>query len=351
MYRFMCICKDPAGMKNIVPIVHELRARGEAVVLVANGKGSELLTGKEAFYSALDLANLTHLHEPSIVITDMSSGGGVGCDFVKAHSDIMTIAIQDFWGARLLTDWRDARPTHIVVNDPVGKRLVLEAWPDYSTEQIIVSGYPSLDVCTPNPDVIATCRAKLREVYGVDSDRKVVFYAGQLGASGETLETIIEELAVYSDNVFLIVASHPRLDSYCAARIAWDRAIAHEKHFPWSTCMTHMPFNDVVRGADIVIGMYSTTLVDAAVMRKPVISVMFPDLGAKELSRETGGLLTSFPLGDLKCCHTVKRRSSLDKALHAGLEGDLPTPAMIRNLNMHFAVDGKNTARLVDKIR
>ena len=98
MSRFWTVMKDTGGTNGASPVVLALRAMGHEVLLITNGWATENLKedhGQVAYESAQAVMDNHEL--PDILITCMSSKGGVGRDLVHPLSKrgVITVAIQD----------------------------------------------------------------------------------------------------------------------------------------------------------------------------------------------------------------------------------------------------------------
>ena len=346
------ICKDPGGTAGVLPIFYKLRELGKEVTLFANGKAVDLLPEIESDFKAYKSAEellKDNLVLPEILVTSMCSKGGVGRDLVPMLRglDIPTVALQDFWGSRLGTDWKDPQywPECICVNDPVASKIVLKAWPDFSEERIQITGYPALDQYA-NYDPVQS-RVKMRQKLGIVGNIPVILFAGQVQGTGDVIETVIEASNKLEDEISLIIREHPRMRDDAPKEITkWEKAI---ESFNNGSLVESSSFDTslVLAAADVVLGAFSTVLVHAAVLQKEVIAVLFPDQGMAEFRRQGGGFRDEFPLVSLGCAVQAKDQKNLseflDKALNEGL-------GLEKNQEQTFCLDGKNAERVVQKV-
>src|SRR3989344_9218385 len=180
-------------MHAVLPVATELSASGYTVHLVANGKAAEHLAKDACTYFPTTDAQmvLDRYGTPDVLLTSMCSGGGVGRDLVPLlQGKSITVAVQDQWGARLLTDWKDEqyRPDHILVNDDVGKRIVLKAWSEYDPDRVKVTGYAALDKL--HGFDVAQVRRTTRALLGLKEETRVVYFSGQLDGTAAALDQL-----------------------------------------------------------------------------------------------------------------------------------------------------------------
>ena len=230
---------------------------------------------------------------------------------------IKTVALQDFCGARLNTDWADMqyRPDHIIVNDSVGSALVKKAWSDFNPEQIKIIGYPVYDGYH-NFD-IASAAEQAKKKLRVKQDKPIILFVGQLKGSAETLSEVVNVLNYLQANVYLYPKIHPRMKDDLPQELkSWNETV-NRSIVPVlkDNEQNRLSAEEAISVATVVIGMYPTMLVHAALLRKQCISVLFPEIGLKELRRNSGGLLDSFPLAQLGCCANVRDKDSLQETL------------------------------------
>jgi hypothetical protein len=325
--------------------VHRLANGVSVKALEAAGQQFETATGPEEVLSRRGI--------PDVLLTSMCSDGGIGRDLVPlVRSGTVVVAVQDQWGGRLNTDWRDAvyRPNYVVVNDPVGVRLVREAWPDFPAERIHALGYAALDSLAHFSREFA--RSEVRGPFGLGIVDAVplIYVSGQLHGSGAMLEALAGALPKeFSGHVWL--GKHPRMDeSNPALAEEWGR---------WNTAATRLPVlhrnfacSELLRiaAADVVVSMFSTALMHAAALRVPAISIVFPgSVMQQAYVRETGGLLSVHPLVELGCVagstSVPMLREHLSDALRGALIKQL-TPAQ----DAFLRVDGMTGQRIAQFI-
>jgi hypothetical protein len=263
-----------------------------------------------------------------------------------------TVALQDFPGARLLTDWRDVqfRPDYIVVNDSVASLIVLHAWTE-QLPKILVSGYPSLDVLHGYP--VEAKNVSLRSRFGIGKNDFVVLFAGQVGRTGSVMQEVCSALTMLQKytwlrKIWFVPRFHPRMmtDAKDEA-VKWNGALTslHPKIRVLDTQVgvKDVTIMDVLAMSNVAVSAFSTTLQEAAVFRKDAIAMLSEEAGQKQFLEETGGVMKEYPLVALKCV----KRASTDRECYK-----LLSESMQRGLRLSeeqksaFQVDGKNAARL-----
>ena len=344
------VCKDPGGTAGILPVARCLRAMGVSVLVVATGKAKDLVTDEDGPLVRCDslvdglLSQVDRL--PDVIVTSMCSQGGLGRDLTLQYKgQIPIVALQDFWGARLLTDWLVARPDIICVNDQVGVGLVRKAWPDFPSNGIRVTGFPALDKYS-SPALrngLSDQAQQLREQVGVLDDQPLVLVTGQLQSVGELFEAVVDSLNATSVPTSLMASTHPRMVEEEAKRCrqALEGFRGQQVSLPPGT-----PFEVAIAAADLVVAMYSTTLVEAVCLGVPAISVLFPASGQRHLEDDTGGLLTEFPLTPLGLCPRATSRLELNALIHSVVTGQHHPPAVWAP----SWLDGQNVKRVAQVI-
>lgn len=349
-YDVWMVVKDAAGLNNLLPVLEYLAGLSHApsVLLIANGKASEYLARTEQdFVSADKIESLVTRHaSPKILVTSMCSDGGIGRNLVPIlrKQGAVIIAVQDFWGARLGSEWKEIqyRPDFITTNDEIGRSIIQHLWSDFLPDHIVTTGFPSLD---KYKGINVREESKtVRKVLGLKSDIPIVLFFGQ-GAG--TAHALSELVAVLEDapECYFIPRPHPRamkkeeiplwqktlsrfsgkvvVDWFCQCRP--DQLVA--------ACSAHQ---------GVVVSMFSTTLVEAAAVRAPAISILYPKVGMRAMHEEVPGL-TQNPVvaGGSAACAT--NRDQLKELIRK---------ALCKKLNLgkaqkrQFPLDGRNAERV-----
>lgn len=352
MRSVLAVMKDHGGMQAVMPVVAILRRLGVQITLVTNGKATNLLSnqGEEVMTYQTAEEALKQLDPfPDILLTSMCSEGGIGRDLVpllrKYHPSIRVVALQDSWGTRLWTDWAlpKYRPDFICVNDQIGTELVKRAWPDFNTEHIKVLGYAMFDQYA-HIDRISACKSA-RKKLDLDHNQRVILYCGQTVASGQTLYELIQTLSSLEYQYRLMPRQHPRMatDAPSIEAELWHKAEDEARYPLLRTTCTPM---EAIAASDLVIGMFSTMLVEAACLRKPTVSIMYPKLGQAWFEKVSDGGQTRYPLESLGACSTARDPKQLREVLEEFFQdGTLHQEFAQKNA---FPLDGKNAERIAE---
>ncbi len=310
---YLAFCKDTGGTEGVLPVAMQLRELGHIVSVIADegSRGAQMCAdrGIDGFRIAQNAEEIRMWtkRKPDGIITSMCGGDSVGRDSVALWRDVCpTFALQDAWGARLLTDWKDPtyRPDYLIVNDEYGKRIVQKAWPEFQENRIVVFGYPALDrYYNFDFDVRQSIKKILRGVLGLKEDWPVVLFAGGGACTSYAFHELVEALNDIGKPVYLIPRPHP----------AMKKKVSPEEMSRWHKSLADLRFGSVIDTShdsqtssyiflsDVVCGMFSTVQVEAAVLRKTVISILYPEHGQAAYQQITGGLMSEFPLVKLGC--------------------------------------------------
>lgn len=347
------VVKDPGGTNATVRVVNELRALGKEVKLFSNGKAAEILTerGMEhtANPSAVSIleAVFSEGKRPELILTSMCSQGGLGKYLVPLawHHDIATVAVQDFWGARLKTDYCDSQfwPDRIIVPDEVGRRLVLESWDDYGEENVCVSGWVAFDSLATFD--CAAAGEKVRKRFGLVKPWPIVGFFGHPDGNAETAHEVVRALNENADPVYFFPRWHPRASTDDAADhertktevLAFSSGERIETN---SISSKELTTDDIVGASKVVVSIFSTTLVQAAHLGKEVVSVLYPQYGMRRWHEITK--LEGFPLTDLGCSALVGEYDGLRRTLRGAITDTLGLGDAQRRL---LPTDGRSARR------
>lgn len=366
----ICVSKDPGDLEGMLPVVRDLRQTHEVAFFVS-GKALDLMMARNLFVDGLpgnlelrqtltgdqfipcaepdDILGL--YPRPQMLVTGMSSGGGVGRDLVPfLHGFCPTVALQDFWGARLWTDWHDIlyRPDYLTVNDPVGRSIVIHAWPDMVESQIPITGFPALDRYAGYDSVAAN-----REVHDrldLSEGMPIVLFGGQVKGTGQVLQELVDCLNEMGRDIYFIPRMHPRMEQDSPADIQlWERAL---ESFTGGTIIRDTSafpkIQPLAAAASVTLSMFSTCLIEAACLGRPNIAMLYPEQGARKFREDNGGVMNEFPLVSLHCSLKAEDRTELYWLLEKVLDGHID---MSEAQAKHFRQDGGNAKRVADFIR
>lgn len=359
MATIWCVCKDAGGTNGLLPVARELRAMGHSVTLVAN-EGSPSVgilraTGEKPIAGGTVMEMAEDGACPMAIVTDMSTGGGVGRDLIPLlPHNCMTFALQDYWGGGLMNEWREPkfRPGAILVGDNIGAEAVRAAWPEFNPERIVATGYPALDKYARAGGIVAEAE-RMKTAHAVEFVPSV-FYAGST-FNGRGLRCLVEAIEGTHRRVDLIARPHPGMKQNEPEEVpVWEDAerryrklgagykIVAPSREEWST-------PSLIAAADVTVSAYSTCLLEAVMLRKPNITLWTSEVREAFMSKERGfgGLLNGFPPATLGCTEQAENADELADLLALSFAGGLDLSVAQER---HYPADGKNARRAAEFI-
>ncbi len=347
--------KDPGGTANGLPVAKRLHELGDDVACYTEGKASEILTKEKLRHVSLTkgVGEINFSPMPDLFVTSMCSGGGAGKDAMPVlRGKAVTVALQDFPGARLLTDWMsvECRPDNLVVNDKAAEQIAREAWAE-KTPKILIAGYPSLDALYGYP--IDAKNSTLRSRFGIGKRDFVIMFAGQVGRTGMVAEEVCVALnmlqqSTWFQKIWFVPRYHPRMLTDAKDQAdRWHASIRslHPKIHVLDTqvAVKDISIIDVLAMSNVAVSAFSTTLQEAAVFRKDAIAMLSEEAGQKQFLEETGGVMKQYPLATLGCVSKATNSDECFKLLRQSMRSGLGLERAQKNA---FFVDGKNADRL-----
>lgn len=343
----LVVVKDPGGTNALLPVVAALREQGCEVVLLADGNAAT--RAQEIGARVLTITQIVEQYpDPALLVTSTCSGGGLGRELIPLfRGRCETIAFQDFWGARMNTDWKDPmyRPHRLFVPDDEGVAIAQRLWPDFGPERIQTTGFTAMDRLHEirNGEAAWAIRDRLDMP---DPIWPVVLFAGQLRGTSTFLKEVVDAVNAAERKVYFIFRAHPRLE-----RDAPEEAALCEEVLKTLTAgrvirnsHEHYPSSDVlIAGSDVTLARSSTTLVEAAYLLRPAIAVLFPETGLASLVESTQGALTDFPLTRLGCTATASSHAQLRGLLRRVYDGTLARELRPNQIK-HCKNDGKRAS-------
>jgi len=343
-------CKDPGGLNVVLPVVKALRVK-YPVNIVTNGPmvAENLLSQNEPFIYAGSLGEAVEfmdLLSTELFFTSMCSSG-IGIELSGYLKGLFpTVMLQDFWGAWLSDFGEDHQAEYICVNDKTDAGFVEKAWPNFPKNNIKITGYPSFDKYASIDCV--SIRQKVYSELKLDPTRPMVLFAGQLWYTADALHEVVYALNQIRRDVYFVPRFHPRMmrtpewereKTNCLDALSRYRGSLIE-----DTYMFDGP--TILAAADVVTGMFTTMLLEAAALGKPNVSVLYPDSGMKQFRAECPNL-SEFPLVEMGCTYKATKGDELVQALSRVLENSNELRA---NQEKNFKLDGQNTKRVADFI-
>lgn len=345
--------KNIGGANAILPVASFLKKKyAEPVVLYADGVSYERFKAEYPLISVVcDYKMLLEWYQPRVIImTTDSPGGVVPLPLLMAAKarEIPVVAVQDFWGNHARHEW-PVRPERICVQDDYAKRLVLESWPSYPPEYVWVTGQPAFDRLYEVDGKKA--RIELRQKFWLTEPWPFVYFSGQAWGMPEALAATINALNLLGQPVYFFLQEHSRVvDPSCETPETADqfrsirRAYLQEMRNLEYGALVDIQSNDLlIRGADVTVGMYSTSIVKCCYLKKDCISVWVP-AARKALEGETKGALSEFPPAALGACFSGINADEIAACFNSVFRG---ATAGIRNAQCrHYNSDGKAAERI-----
>ncbi|MBI4160648.1 MAG: CDP-glycerol glycerophosphotransferase family protein [Candidatus Yanofskybacteria bacterium] len=347
-----CVCKDPGGTNGVLPVAKKLTEMGHTSIIIPNGKALELLPNMGIEFFTLDKA-LEVAPLPDVVVTSMCSEGGVGRNLVPLMrlARIPVVALQDYWGTRLVDSWQNAayRPDYICVNDEICAELVMKAWTDFRTTGIKITGFPMLDKYAAKNGDKTEARKKVAEKLGLDKDWPIIALPVGIfhGASG-TLREVGQALRQTGRLTYFVPRYHPRMAENAPEEVnLWIKALGSCNRnglvIDSSACKTP----EILEAADLVISEYSTSLLEASVLGKPTISIFYMPAAQELFHKEFGDLMDEPPFVTLGLTYSARNTDDLAELISLALDkGPRNLKAQEDFIRNH--VDGKNAERVAE---
>jgi hypothetical protein len=284
--RILALAHQAGGARAIAPVIQYLRQRGHAVSVHGDGIGAAVLgmEGLEcAAASPLNTASspqvvaeqLLRRSEADVVLTGTSVGDTVERGLIAgaARSGIPSLSVLDSWNNYAMRFAGNAGPfTHLpdllAVMDAGAKDDLIGL--GFPPGRIVVTGHPYLDASpVPTPELRRTARSRV----GVADDQRLVVFAseprdGDADGHGQqafgALHGFLEILAERS-GWHVLVKPHPTEDP------ATLRHLVDSARVPVALATDAVP-RHLMLAADLVVGMASIFLVEAAILGTPAIS-------------------------------------------------------------------------------
>ena len=291
---------------------------------------------------------IQHFGMPKVVITGM--GSAVGREFTHFKDDVTTIAIQDQWGARF-DEWAGKyTPTYFVTNDSYGVDITQRAWRDMEPSHILPLGFPTLDrLARINP---AKEEVEVRQRLSIGEKIPIIYYSAQFAQSGRIMHAIVEGLNRFKREVVVVAGKHPRfpVEQFPEEAALWDSVppLTRGKLFVGSQGIEAI---SLVAASRVVISGYSDAVTEACVLRKPAVSVMWPEV-EQFYKQETKEYVPVYPLLVLNAVFANHIPDLLGDVLELALEENKSGIQRIVKANQEkaFTADGNSADRIADLV-
>lgn len=336
--KLLIVVDSPGAADFIAPVIPLLQKKKKLALVTVN-------TATEAPYKMLkkygplrcDLEkNAEALYKkinPDVLTIGTSSlvlGPYVNNKFIQLGSrDKKPIVVfQDYWANHR---WPQNKETlhlwnTVLAPDTLAEKLLRE---DNFKGTVVVTGNPAFDKFSDRD--LGKERMKLRKKLNIPESAFVILYAGtgtpQAWQEDEEtfrfLALTLQEFVLGNSDVVVIPRQHPRdeeVNRYqkLASRLAIYNP-DHEK-ITYST-------DDLLPMADCVVGMYSTTMLHACVLKIPAISILLPEAGRARL-RKIG--LDNFPPNTVGASMGIYKNST--KELFAALDAIKNDPKCLEKI-------------------
>ncbi len=345
-------CSHTGGVNAVLPVARLLRAAGHAVEFASCGEASSnvLRQQGEEFRRCTSPDRILEgvSAAPSIYLTSMCEKAlSEAVGYVRtALPDCVSIAVQALWENGLDESWPspECQPDYIIVNDEVGKDLIAKTWKGFPQDHIMVIGFPNLDIYAGSDwkRVSQETRARL----GMTETRPIVFFVGQIKHTIQDLLEVILALNTIGQRVYFVARPHPRMEQQIPGSTAqWEKALQSFKSGVLVDTSSETT-EAVTASSDVVVSAYSTVLVEAALLRKETIAVLFPERGAQNFRELTG--LEEFSLVALGCAAKATNPSEVSTFLRSALNSTL---GLREAQEKHLRTDGRNSQRTANFIQ
>ena len=107
---------------------------------------------------------------------------------------------------------------------------------------------------------------------------------------------------------------------------------------------------EVVAASNVVCSICSTTLLDAAVMRRVAISVMPPGPLKDDFRKDMGGVTDQFPLVPMGCALEAADAPGLKVQIERCLDGSAVRNPLRAAQEKYIRLDGQSAARVANLI-
>ncbi len=340
MQKIVAVCKDTGGFNAIFPVIELLKDLYQIHwIAQADGRAKDMLKERGCEFKIYNSSAIDTKDVVALVSSTCSLAGQLMTpDFKKTCPVIL---VQDQWTAGINDVWTDStsRPNYVLVNDWLDKDIFLSSWPEFRDNQVIVTGYPALDKYASVE--LKTVRGRTRKTLGIEDSWKVVLFSGQWWHSGHALNEVVQSLNYLRLPVCLIARPHPAMKDNSPEEVSvWENALQQFKFGKLISDSSVCNISDVIAASDLVVSMFSTTLMEAAVLRIPNIAVLYPGHGLK-LYKEVANT-EEYPLVELGCCLEARDRDKLCELISLVLSFRINIRT---NQERVFKLDGKNSTR------
>ena len=276
--------RDVGAVNACLPVISILKERGVPVSVYAEDPASGRLKGKLEIITEGDITVLLDSVRPSLVVVSPSTAGGtipVDLTDEAKKRNLRVVLVEDLWSGHSSSRW-NFLPDSVCVADEFAKELILRSWSNYPKSNIHVTGSPVFDKFVNMQ--VQFFKRRLREILELDKDWPVIYFAGEVWGMVQAVPMFIEALNGLDIQVYLILRDHPKVtsvnapDEFRRIYLEYHKALI-KLEVGKIVDSKELTSDEVNAGADIVVGISSTMLVEACYMHKPVLHIWTPEIG------------------------------------------------------------------------
>lgn len=269
---------DAGGANAIAPVLRTLAQEGVHLEGVTEGPASRILS---------DIPSSPLAGAPDVLLLGTSAGDAPEKCLLKEHPQVPSVSVLDFW-ANYWQRFSSAGekdfaylPTRICVIDDIARdEMIAEGFP---AERLLVTGNPHFDHFA---DAITTTAEDAHRILFISQPLSVNASMRGFSAVGydehATVNDIIEALALLPQEYYLSLRLHPKEAPDTYAELLGPRVRR----------ATEATLEEAVSASNLIVGMSSPVLMQAAAAGKKVLSYE-PNLpGADPLVSNRAGVTT-----------------------------------------------------------
>jgi len=350
--------RDPGSATALSPVMKLLHQNGVGLSIVTDGRAEEVL--RRDFPNTKDLTpkgSILHIAEmlenPNLILTDTSaSNRGLETFAAATLADVPIVLVEDYYmtGNTYLTRLKEMQPprspARICVMDAAARQIIAEKFPDLA-ERIVITGQPAFDRFSKEKtqEIKERVRSELRLA---PADRLIVYIgtgAGQvdeLRAAAPHLAHVAQTLQEKTGGgLYVSFRKHLRDNTPDSTYVEILRnagvPLANDAAISW---------NDISASADTVMTSWSTSGLDAAFRRIPVVYLNDESVRTPEV-----GISYPLPPVTLGASVAVYRMDELPARLAPLLDSETGEVRSLKTaMEKHYKTDGKNAERVASVI-
>lgn len=366
----VAVCFDAGPANNVGPVIRCLHKMGVYPHVYAAGPAEDVLKNLDIeFRPYTNARELVSAHAQD----DVLLYSAIDCNTTMPGAEIAAeleardihwlIHLQnDMWGGGLYKnyEWKNICPARFYANDPLDAKMAITAFPFIHPSDALITGWPWLDKYRDRSKIPALAQS-LTARLEISGNMPIIFYAGQLQRTGEAFASLVRAIISLDKPVHLIARLHPAMlpsrdpdgkwltEYHIHENAARDFQEWGKGRYSMCNGPDGYPLPEQIALADVVVGMFSTVLLEASAWRKQTIALLYPEVGLQEWREVTLGVMPEFPLTELKCASKADSDETLQRLLSMGYTGELEDQQR-PNQETHFHCDGENAQRIASDI-